>query len=367
MIKPLTSLRFFFALMVFIHHTYLLNISADKVFFHFLNRNIFAEGYIGVSFFFILSGFILSFNYKNKLLLKKITFKEFWVARISRIFPLHLFTLLLTVPLFLNDFVTQTITSVGKLLINMLLLQSFFPLSEIYNSFNFVSWSISDEMFFYLMFPIIIAFYFKHKKAVNLPLVLVLTLLIPLGILLAPHYLEHRFFYVNPLFRIIDFNIGILLYYVYEYKIFDKLLKSIKLATLLEISSVILLILFFIFHRHIPQGYRYSCYYWLPMIIIILVFAHKSGYISVLLSNKTIVSLGEVSFGFYLIHVLAFRYISHLNRKFSLITNDYLLIAVIFIAVLIASYMSYFYLELPSNKYIKSKYRLITATKLRLV
>ena len=47
------------------------------------------------AFFFILSGFIITYNYEEKLLEKTTTKRTFWVARIARIYPLHLLTLLI--------------------------------------------------------------------------------------------------------------------------------------------------------------------------------------------------------------------------------------------------------------------------------
>ena len=58
MIKPLTSLRFFFAFMVFVSHIGFVNIESPL--YHWLKRNVFSEGLLGVSFFFILSGFVIS-------------------------------------------------------------------------------------------------------------------------------------------------------------------------------------------------------------------------------------------------------------------------------------------------------------------
>ena len=82
MINTLTSLRIFFALMVFGAHCYVLDTSFDAHFFK--------EGFVGVSFFFVLSGFIIAYNYQEKLLTKTTTKRTFWVARIARIYPLHL-------------------------------------------------------------------------------------------------------------------------------------------------------------------------------------------------------------------------------------------------------------------------------------
>ncbi len=49
----------------------------------------FHEGYIGVGFFFMLSGFILSFTYKTAILTEQVSKREFYLKRIARIYPLQ--------------------------------------------------------------------------------------------------------------------------------------------------------------------------------------------------------------------------------------------------------------------------------------
>ncbi len=80
-------MRFIFALMVFAAHCYVI----DPRFSHFVYK----EGFVGVSFFFVLSGFIIAYNYQRKIQQKTVTKREFWIARFARVYPLHLATLLL--------------------------------------------------------------------------------------------------------------------------------------------------------------------------------------------------------------------------------------------------------------------------------
>lgn len=357
MIKPLTSLRFFFAFMIFLFHSNFF--VPEGTFFMGIQKSVFTEGYIGVSFFFILSGFILTLNYKAGLTENRISFREFWVARMARIFPLHLFTLLLILPRSLAGLFTDTALWFAQFLTNIFLLQSFVPLGSFIFSFNGSSWSISDELFFYLLFPTIILACFKRPKTKYLSLVLLL--LIPVGIFLCPQKLQHSLFYINPLSRIADFIIGILLYELYEQKIISKWLQSKFSATLIEIASIGLLTLFFAFHNYIPQGYRFSCYYWIPMAVIIIVFSYQAGYLSTILSNKVLVSLGEISFSFYLLHFLIIRTFLLINEKFSLTNNGYLSFIIVLTTAIIASCLSYHLIELPANKYIKRKYRAISS------
>ena len=86
MIDTLTSLRLFFALMVFGAHCYVVDSS--------FSTHIFKEGFVGVSFFFILSGFIIAYNYQKKMEERLVTKRRFWAARVARIYPLHVLTLL---------------------------------------------------------------------------------------------------------------------------------------------------------------------------------------------------------------------------------------------------------------------------------
>jgi len=355
MIKPLTSLRFIFALMVFSHH--LVFIQSDNLFIKNIYDLIFLEGHLGVSFFFILSGFVLALNYKEKLISNKISYKDFWIARIARIYPLHLLSLLISLPLCYKIFFTDPGVSIGKLLTNMSLLQSFIPIRDFYFSFNIPSWSISDEMFFYLMFPVIITLFYRFKNAEKASLFLLL--LIPVGIFFLPDNIEHRLFYVNPFYRITDFILGILLFNIYEKRKLPSLFESPKYATFFELSSIGLFILFFVFHYEIPVGYRYSCYYWIPMALLVFVFSFQSGFVSKILSNRVLVYLGEISFGFYMLHFLAIKYVVEINSRFSLINNDFLLIAIILIASLVGSHLSYKFIEQPSNRFLKMKYKVI--------
>ena len=103
MINTLTSLRFIFALMVFGAHCY----TIDK----FFDTHFFKEGFVGVSFFFVLSGFIIAYNYQKRFSENKITKRAFWVARIARIYPLHWLTLFIAVALGNYVIAAQTLLS----------------------------------------------------------------------------------------------------------------------------------------------------------------------------------------------------------------------------------------------------------------
>jgi peptidoglycan/LPS O-acetylase OafA/YrhL len=119
-LDALTTLRFFAAALIVIGH-------ADPIFgpFNFARS---APLNQGVSFFFVLSGFILTWNYPSLTGWKDR--RQFWLARIARIWPLHLATCLLWIGLIFNfDRATHFPGTEGavKLFTNLLLMQAWVP------------------------------------------------------------------------------------------------------------------------------------------------------------------------------------------------------------------------------------------------
>jgi peptidoglycan/LPS O-acetylase OafA/YrhL len=138
-------------------------------------HDFFDGGRPAVSFFFILSGFILSYNYKDLSNSPKI--KNFWVARFARIYPIHLLGLAIALTGFAiftwkgeylevlrlysvkpeYHFRGMSINSTPLLFISflaqLLLLTAWLPVASLNQPWNGPAWSISCEAFFYAMFP----------------------------------------------------------------------------------------------------------------------------------------------------------------------------------------------------------------------
>jgi len=348
MIKPLTSLRFFFALMVFLSHLDYLLMSKNET-SRWIFKHIFFEGYIGVSFFFILSGFILAYKYQEDLLQGKKSKYDFWRARFARIYPLHVLTLLVSLPLVFNEFFQDKIKFIAKFFIQLTLTQSYFPQRTIHYSFNAPSWSISDEAFFYLLLPVLVFFLLKRLRLFYRMLILLIMLVVALLFIL-PEDRHHFVFYIFPPVRLVDFMIGIGLYNLYVYV--HKHQIDLNFARL-EWVAVLVFGLFFYFHEQIPLGARYGSYYWLPMSLIVFVFAFQQGKLSQFLSNKYLFIAGEISYGFYMFHQLVLRYFFKYFPRFS--QQEIFFITTVFIVALLISYFSYKYFETPVNRYIRKR------------
>jgi len=337
-------LRFVFALCVFLSH-YSVN-----------GKVIFEEGYIGVEFFFILSGFIIAYKYGERFLQKRITKKEFYVARLARIYPLHLLTLVLVIMLTGVNVVRHGGVFPWKsLAFNALLLQSFIPVKSVYFSFNAVSWSISNEAFFYAVFPLFIAFFHGPKKHLALTAIAVSVVYVVL-LFAVPETWQHALFYINPIVRTIDFCIGIALFYLWK-KLQNRKQCNMLAASGIEITALGILAGMVLLSKHIPQVFRYDAYYWIPLSLVIFVFAGFGmwgGAISLLLSWKPLVIAGEVSFAFYMFHTQVIRIMLTLLKyvvpyQIPEVGKFFLVLAV----TLAASAASFHWFEKPANKFAR--------------
>lgn len=291
MIKTLTSLRLIFALMVFGAHAYVIDDSFDS--------HLFKEGFVGVSFFFVLSGFIIAYNYQKKFTQSKVSKRSFFIARFARIYPLHWLTLFIAIVLGSLSLTNGFVDWLTHFLASFTLTQAFIPKIDYFFSFNSPSWSLCCEQFFYLSFPFLIT-RIKSPKRLLFYLSLCAILML-IGMSLTPDELIRGYWYVNPITRFPDFMVGILLFFLYDRLKYTKL--SSNLGTVLEVCSVVLFLVFYIYAADIPKVYRYSIYYWLPVSGLLLVFAFQKGLLSKLLSARFLIVGGEISYSFYLIHL----------------------------------------------------------------
>jgi peptidoglycan/LPS O-acetylase OafA/YrhL len=155
-IGPLTSFRFFAAIGVVMCHFLT---GTDSGFAQDSRLHLVATyGSLGVSFFFILSGYILTYNYAiTPEKSQSIDVKSFWWKRFARIYPLYLFALLIDIPINTAHSVGihggygAAIRLIPTFIANALLLQAW--CSPFFGGWNPPGWTLSAEAFFYFGFP----------------------------------------------------------------------------------------------------------------------------------------------------------------------------------------------------------------------
>ncbi len=148
-LDALTGVRFFAAFAVFMFHygaSFSEQIGVPKPLTTFLHN-----GYYGVSMFFVLSGFIMTYTYTGKLS-TKIELYEFAVARIARIYPVYLLVLVIALPVLTSPMDSREVVAV------LLMLQSWTPAASNFGyTWVMQAWTLSVEMFFYAIFPLVLA------------------------------------------------------------------------------------------------------------------------------------------------------------------------------------------------------------------
>ena len=120
-----------------------------------------SAGHEAVTFFFVLSGFILTYVYAGASEAEGIAVakSDFWWARFARLAPTFYLGLLASIPFFLYSvFVVHSLALsqlVSSLLLAPTFLQAWWP--PVVYLWNFPSWSLSVEFFFYALFPLLLA------------------------------------------------------------------------------------------------------------------------------------------------------------------------------------------------------------------
>jgi len=157
-LPALTGLRFLLALLIVFEHQ-----SGPEGMLQLGTRpipawlaNLFESGYAAVGFFFMLSGFVLAYGYNLAVPWSGAERRRFYLARVARIYPVYGLGLLLALPF--------TVAALGHVALKHgylkaapfvlapLLLQSWLPRAA--GLWNGPGWSLSDEAFFYAVFPL---------------------------------------------------------------------------------------------------------------------------------------------------------------------------------------------------------------------
>jgi peptidoglycan/LPS O-acetylase OafA/YrhL len=219
LIETLEVSRFIAALMVVISHFMQFGLLPAN--YTFLDK--FNGGGIAVTYFFVLSGFILTYNYKY--LGDQLSIKKYYINRISRIFPVLILSVAfsgLLVSIFANfSNVNQKILipknfSSGLIagLSQVTGLSAWLPFSSVQAVLNAPSWSVGCEIFFYLCFPWILRVIMKSTiwKVIFGISILALVTLLPLFLLTWGNQSNRASLLIDrfPLFHLLEFIVGII-------------------------------------------------------------------------------------------------------------------------------------------------------------
>ncbi|MFO0796255.1 MAG: acyltransferase [Gemmataceae bacterium] len=272
-------------------------------------RRFMAEGFAGVPFFFVLSGFVLAYSYHQRLARPtRGDLGRYLLARFARIWPVYLFTLavLAFLPL------VPALTTGWEVGTNLLLLQVWAPAPSPYPpGMNPAAWSLSDEVFFYLCLPVFV------WAAARLPGLGRSRLWALAGAAWAAEFgLMYwkcsnlnpwtQYLMVCPLVRLADFTVGVALGLDFVRTGGDAPGAGRWRWTGLELAALLAVGVAVGYSNRLPLLVRLVGYYTPAFALVVAVFARQRGHLSRLLGGRVPVFLGESSYSFYLTHMVVF-------------------------------------------------------------
>ncbi|MCW7945106.1 macrolide O-acyltransferase [Streptomyces hygroscopicus] len=289
-LPSLTGMRWMAAFLVFVYHV--------RNFGYFGGEGgrlvdwAFGAGSAGVSFFFILSGFVLAWTAREGD-----SARVFWLRRLARVYPVHLVTALLALTLSLTLVPALSPSGTSETLANLLLVSSW--KRDWWQALNPVSWSLTCEAFFYATFP---ALYAALRRIGPRSLTAVAVVSGALVIVLPwanIHYAPDWILASFPAARLPEFVLG------------AALGRLVRLGAWrgpgLDVSLALTVVGYFL-TRQLPGAYGPAActIVGLGLLIPAAAVADLRGLPS-FWRRRRLVVLGEWSFAFYMIHILVMR------------------------------------------------------------
>ena len=358
-LNALTTLRFFAALHVVLFHMRVIGILPGGPWWY---QQFAGIGFVGVNFFFVLSGFILVYTYDGPAL----NVRNFWWARFARIYPAYILSLIVAAPFFffavrhlgLPIFAWSKQHLVLACVLTLSLLQSWVPHAAL--AWNSVCWSLSVEAFFYFLFPFLLL---RSKKLSQGKLLLSLFAFWLASLCLSLGYVffhldgadkinsgEITLFWknvlsFNPLVRLPEFVVGML-----AGRLFLARGDKAKSPSLLIFAGLLGFVCVVLFADKIPNPVL-SAGLLSPAFAAIIYGAAQQPRWTAFLAAPFLVLLGDASYSLYLLHSLLITRVFDSFPHFAWSAR----VALSLFAAIAASILAYRLVEQPARRLLRPK------------
>ena len=356
-LSSLTGIRFYAALLVFLYHAPQLIPGMSRM---SEGNALFNAGDLGVAFFFVLSGFILTYNYAETFRdgVSGLAYRRFVWNRLTKIYPVHLLTLLLVLPIAIYS--PQFPLDWRALPLHATLLQCFWPSADppFSDYLNRPSWSISCEWFFYLLGPLAM-FGVLEKRRRWVPVVMSIGYVLGLGAFLWQSQSDSvRLYFISRFApsRFVEFVAGIFVARVFLMSPADLLGPR---SRWMQAGGMALLLAALVYAPHAPWPLLGGGLLYLPgSILVILGLAYGRGRLSAHLSRRALKHLGTASFSLYLVHQPLLRAARGACLFFGWAVSSWLGFAVVlllmFLVVQTAASLICYRFEMPLQRWLRS-------------
>ncbi|MEO5669069.1 MAG: acyltransferase [Ramlibacter sp.] len=350
-IAALTGFRFVAAMMVFFSHFAIPGLSGTAF-------RMTQAGYAGVTLFFVLSGFVIAYNYLERFEqgMTAGSIKEYLIARFARVYPLYF--LLIVAGWLMQGAGAPPWT-------HLLAIQTWSADSDLAFSINGPAWSIGVEVFLYLMFPLLVPIIALLGLTSCFRRLQIVAALVALVMLAAALYFTfsgqnalpyqhpmsaHRWLYRTPVTRLGDFLLGVF-GAIYFMRFARGGADNARRWSVVTWLCVVLVAVFMATERNFRSAYSWDVAYALPGILLIVgLSVNPRTILARILASPPLLLLGQASYALYLIHVPAGRLWERAGSDLGTEMSLYLIFVV---SVLALSTMLHVWVERPARLMVR--------------
>jgi len=347
-LSPLMALRLFAAIRIMLFH--IVDWNEQPVWL----RSIMTTP-VGVTFFFVMSGFALTYVYDQQHELGRFSARRFYLGRVGRILPVYVFGLLVAIPLLAHSHAFRW----GYAVATATLTQAWLPTGSQF--WNYPLWALSAEAFFYLLFPFFLDG-FRNTSARRLLMIAAAVWFLSLFPGLLYHWLHPDGLYYtsylssgfwlrvlkyNPLARLPEFVLGVI-----AGKLYLRRGGLNKWAAPAFTLAAVVIFGTLAYGRLFPYEVVNNGLL-APAIAVAVMSLASGGYWARLFSNKALVLLGSSSYCIYVLHVPLWEYAHWLWPK--ALNQSHPLSLLVAFGIVVISVVGYVIFEKPASAWARAK------------
>lgn len=308
---------------------------------------IFSQAHLGVSYFFVLSGFIMIVAYGRR---DHVDVADYYRNRFARVYPLMAFSIVMFA------IASSLIGPVkyDEIFLNLSTLQSWVPGMALCG--NYPLWSLTVEFFFFACFPFLFNYFYKRLPLIKVAEIIFVfwcfSMFVQNYLIRSPFYQgfpspSHDIIFYMPLMHLNQFMVGNLAGLVFIRQ------KTHAKGQYDIIVLLTLIIIYIIFKNHLGIDYHdgFLAAVFAPFILF---QAKNTGIISRIFSLKPLVFLGEISFGIYVLQAPVFAMMNYLNAKYNFLQDPAQVFYLNTFVLIAFSAVCHYLIELPARNRLKS-------------
>ncbi len=319
------------------------------------------NSFIFVGTFFLISGFILTYNYADRA--ATMIKRDFWAARFSRLYPTYAFVLLLSLPLLAGEWKARPHGEFWTgLMVTPLLLQGWSPTLATF--WNTVAWTLSADLLLYLLFPYALRVATSESVWVRRPSRLVGLILLLWVIGLTPHTYYHfanpdhlaapadrytlttwtRVLKYTPFAYVCTFLSGMVLG-----RLHAVVALSAKQRAAMALTAIAAILLFFYLGApHLPYVIVHGALL-LPFFCLLVLGLSGPNPVASIFALRPLVLVGEATYALYLLHFNLFQMIHlyHVPERLHVVALDPW---ISYVAIIAFALLTVRFIEKPAHR-----------------